>query len=451
VRLSDELAARGEAVITSSTSDEQARESDALRGSYFTHHWVSGLRGAADRSRDGRVTLAEAYDYAYGRTVAQAEGGQHPTFKYDLTGQGDLVLTSLSDAGAWLVFGGRASGRYFIFAGDGSMIGEIDVNGGMTRVAVPPGNYRILKREPIREMRVAVRSGEARPVDDAELSVMQSEWTGIAKSAAPSPKQLYPASILERPMILPKWMFQLSAEVGVTNSYGNGEVVTAALDVGILPRLQAGLLIAAPVNPIPNFGTLLVNAQIRLHRDVNLRFDVGAEQVVSGDPTQPYNNMGFVFGVGAPIKIKLLRWLAFVSGNTSVRGFSLRPIPDYGGGFYGYSWYTSNDILTCMVATVDPADTTGVSGFFALTLPAGLLFQPHERFSIEARVAYRLSLSVSNSQAEQAHLETQVKHDAPFGVSLVFNVIRPLDVGFSASIFELGAQRQFDFWVAARF
>jgi uncharacterized caspase-like protein len=97
-----DITTRGEALLTSSTSDELARESDALRGSFFTHHLVSGLRGAADQSKDGRVTLAEAYDYAYAKTVTQAEGGQHPTFKYDLAGRGDVVLTALADAGAWL-------------------------------------------------------------------------------------------------------------------------------------------------------------------------------------------------------------------------------------------------------------------------------------------------------------------------------------------------------------
>src|SRR5439155_1903876 len=84
--LANDLATRGEALLTSSTSDELARESDNLKGSFFTHHLVSGLRGAADQSKDGRVTLAEAYQYAYGKTVAQAAGGQHPTFKYDLAG-----------------------------------------------------------------------------------------------------------------------------------------------------------------------------------------------------------------------------------------------------------------------------------------------------------------------------------------------------------------------------
>ena len=86
-------------ILTSSTSDEDSQESDAIGGSYFSHHLASGLLGGADRSGDGRVTLFEAYAYAYDRTVADtaesAAGAQHPTFSYDLAGNGDLVLTDV--------------------------------------------------------------------------------------------------------------------------------------------------------------------------------------------------------------------------------------------------------------------------------------------------------------------------------------------------------------------
>ena len=50
--------------------------------------------------RDGRVTLDEAYSYAYGRTVAATaatrSGAQHPTYDYDLHGAGEVVLNGMS-------------------------------------------------------------------------------------------------------------------------------------------------------------------------------------------------------------------------------------------------------------------------------------------------------------------------------------------------------------------
>jgi len=52
---------RGHAFLTSSAENEAAQESDHIGASYFTHYLVSGLRGAADVTGDGRVTLNEAY------------------------------------------------------------------------------------------------------------------------------------------------------------------------------------------------------------------------------------------------------------------------------------------------------------------------------------------------------------------------------------------------------
>ena len=43
----------GAAIIAASTALEPAQESSRLEGSFFTHHLVSGLRGAADQNADG--------------------------------------------------------------------------------------------------------------------------------------------------------------------------------------------------------------------------------------------------------------------------------------------------------------------------------------------------------------------------------------------------------------
>ena len=62
---------RGHAILTASAEDEAAQESDRIGGSFFTHYLVSGLRGAADSSADGRVTLTEAYRFAFDETLAR--------------------------------------------------------------------------------------------------------------------------------------------------------------------------------------------------------------------------------------------------------------------------------------------------------------------------------------------------------------------------------------------
>jgi len=136
----------GKVVITSSAEWEDSQESDRIGGSFFTLHMATGLRGAADTDADGRVTLGEAYRYVYGRTVestiGSSAGVQHPTFSYDLSGRGDLVLTWPPHAGGTLVFG---DGDYLVVeSGTGHIAAEVGTRG--ARVNLPPGDYRVKKR-----------------------------------------------------------------------------------------------------------------------------------------------------------------------------------------------------------------------------------------------------------------------------------------------------------------
>ena len=57
--------AAGEVFLTASSSSEDAQESDELRGSFFTHAFVSALLGAADDDHDGAVELEglSRFDY----------------------------------------------------------------------------------------------------------------------------------------------------------------------------------------------------------------------------------------------------------------------------------------------------------------------------------------------------------------------------------------------------
>ncbi|HVE87139.1 MAG TPA: caspase family protein, partial [Myxococcales bacterium] len=144
--------AQGLVILTSSASDEDSQESDLLAGSYFTHHLASGLRGDADRSGDGRVSLSEAYAYAYDRTVADtaesAAGAQHPTFSYDLAGNGDLVLTELSNRPEGLRFPAAApQGVYYLVDGRGRVVAEVFKEAGAERkIVLSPGRYRVKRR-----------------------------------------------------------------------------------------------------------------------------------------------------------------------------------------------------------------------------------------------------------------------------------------------------------------
>jgi len=101
ITLRDNIATEGLAILTSSAAGESSQESDELRGSFFTHHLMNALRGAADHDDDGKVTLTEAYGYAYTQTLrssGQTVALQHPTYSWEVKGRGELVLSTPADS-----------------------------------------------------------------------------------------------------------------------------------------------------------------------------------------------------------------------------------------------------------------------------------------------------------------------------------------------------------------
>ena len=143
---------RGLVLIASSSADEESQESDDIGASFFTHYLASGLLGDADSSGDGKVTLAEAYTYAYARTVGETAetraGAQHPVYLYDLGGAGDVVLTELAPARGSLVFPAGAEGVYVVLDGSRRAVAEVaKPRGDQRRLALAPGDYVVKKRD----------------------------------------------------------------------------------------------------------------------------------------------------------------------------------------------------------------------------------------------------------------------------------------------------------------
>ncbi len=152
IRLEDRLDVEGFAIITSSAGSEDSQESDALRASFFTHHFVNALKGAADKNQDAKVSLQEAYSYAYQETIRSSGRTlqlQHPTYAYDLKGRGDLVLTHLAEGvGRFGVLAISSPGTYLIYEGeaDGLLAAEVHVEDEGARLLLSPGGYFIQRR-----------------------------------------------------------------------------------------------------------------------------------------------------------------------------------------------------------------------------------------------------------------------------------------------------------------
>lgn len=146
IQMTDELATSGEVILSSSAADEVALESREMRGSYFTHHLVSGLRGGADTSGDGRVTLHELYRYAYEQTVASSamtlDGPHHPTYSLDLSGRGELVLGFLDTADAVLVLPDHTDRGLITDLKQDQVVAEVGAGPGRA-VALAPGRYSV--------------------------------------------------------------------------------------------------------------------------------------------------------------------------------------------------------------------------------------------------------------------------------------------------------------------
>jgi hypothetical protein len=138
--------------LSASELGEAAQESDELRGAVFTHYWVSGLRGAADGNGDGRVTLAESYDFAYSQTLLRSARGsgvlQHPTATYQVSEYSPIVMTQTFGSATKLEFPPIADTRYLVYAvGSRTIMGELWSSPERTLVlAVPGGQYLVERR-----------------------------------------------------------------------------------------------------------------------------------------------------------------------------------------------------------------------------------------------------------------------------------------------------------------
>ena len=214
----EELLTVGDAWLTASAADEAAQESESLRGGFFTHYLISGLRGAADRG-DGVVSLDEAYAYAYDRTVARTgttqRGVQHPGYDFRLQGNGDLALTEVDRAGAHVVFPEEIAGVITVLQlPDETPIAEVAKRSGEpTKLGLLPGRYRLRLRDDggVREALIGLDAGavlnvrgfQAREADlasnrgassenTAELDRLSNDpWVAGALSIVPGVGQAY--------------------------------------------------------------------------------------------------------------------------------------------------------------------------------------------------------------------------------------------------------------------
>ena len=241
IRLTDELATSGQVLLTSSAADEVALESKELRGSYFTESFLSGLRGAADSSGDGRVTLSEAYQYAYVHTVSATAateiGPQHPEFDVQLSGEGELVLAELGHPAAALALPEGFERALVTDLVRDQVIAEL-VPGAARQLAVVPGPYGVKMWRDGRAFtgRVQIAAGEVHPV----------AWTDVKQGTeiAAATKGDAPMSVAATPSATPNG---LELGVGLGVGYGVTNVGLALADVTLRGATAQGSAVTIAV------------------------------------------------------------------------------------------------------------------------------------------------------------------------------------------------------------
>ncbi len=277
------LPGEGVAFLTAAAADEDAQESDELRGSFFTHYLVSGLRGAADRDQNGAVSVEEAYAYAYEHTLRASsqtlQGLQHPTFRFDLKGKGAVPLTWVSHAGPRGGLMTLPPGRaYLLFAGSdvGPVAAEVGEHDRQRRLALEPGRYfvRGRARDHLLEGVVELAPGQVLEVRDAELE--RVEYARLARKGGGS-----------RPVHGPWLGYQLRSALWSEASLCHGPRAGYALD---LPSLTLSAGVGACRS---HFANDLVSV-----RADELGIDVAASHVIDFPPIS--------LGLGAAVGLGVL-------------------------------------------------------------------------------------------------------------------------------------------------
>lgn len=176
IDVAPQLAEEGSLLIASSSGQESAHETEALQGSFFTHHWNAGLRGAADRSGDGRVSVGEAFEYARRLTIRDTamigQEPQHPSFQMKLSGRQDFPLATLANQRTTLLYDQTTGPTEIVRLNDGLVIVETPVGARRVRLGLPAGSYLVRRRaaDGVFVRVVTLSAGAPTALTEAELT-----------------------------------------------------------------------------------------------------------------------------------------------------------------------------------------------------------------------------------------------------------------------------------------
>jgi hypothetical protein len=299
---------RGHAFLTSSSETEAAQESDRVGGSYFTHFLLSGLRGAADASGEGRVSVNEAYQFAFnetlGRTVETRAGAQHPSYDINLSGSGDVVMTDLRHTSATLVLAGSLEGRFFVRNARQELVVELfKPHGRRIELGLEPGRYEVrIEREAAGLVaRPEVGEGARVVLGPQQFGPVRLEPTRARGGAGATPSGGH------------GWPFSFTVSA-LRTTYGSGDYGATG-------------------------GDWQAEGVMRYHTRGSFRVGVGAEV---GKFDEPYSDPSFT-AVGVFVEPGLAkpladRWTGSLGGRY---GWAHERVGDHADGLWAWGWQAS--------------------------------------------------------------------------------------------------------------
>jgi hypothetical protein len=248
LRAEDHLTVEGEAWITSSADNEPSLEAGAWRGSVFTHHLVAGLRGAADRSGDRKVSLEELYRYAFERTT-QGQSGQHPGYAFRLAGYGELPVSDLAGAPALVTLPPGLDAVTVTERETGENLAE--ARHPLSRLlGLSTGRFdvRVLKGKEAFATQIELEKGEKLSLDEAHLDRVAATQGQLVRLSAeapclevfvphPDPRLVALKKKLEGTCSAPRHAVLSHADKGALKLELDGQTVEAATDDELLAHM----------------------------------------------------------------------------------------------------------------------------------------------------------------------------------------------------------------------